>query len=315
MDSYGGCEVFHPSLFYIPGWCEMTPLLLAVLLVQSATPSVEVDPVMIPSSRIAAQLYVFGEGAQKVAEPLAEVLACAHRAGFENVQGWLSYYDTEEHGTAISVMFEKEHLKMPCAYAGGAMHTLDGAEKAIETILQQARIAAQHGLKVVIHNPDPLPREKTDTELDLQAKNLDRLGAGLAELGIQLAIHQHDAEMRSGAREWYHILKHTNPAKVYFCLDTNWVYRGKQDPYRLLEDAGKRVIDLHLRNSNGDIWAEDFGPGDIDYARVKGILDRLQYQGYYTVELAYDSTTPHTRSLEENLRRSYQFVSQGFSVK
>ncbi len=275
----------------------------------------EVTTTMILPSRIAAQLYIFGEPAQKVADPLVGVLATAHKAGFENVQGWLAYYDTKTDAAKLSTMLAKEHLRMPCAYAGGAMHTQEGAEKAIETILRQARIAAQHGLEVVIHNPDPLQREKTDEELEIQSRNLDRLGAGLSELGLRLAIHQHDPEMRSGAREWYHILKHTNPQKVFFCLDLHWIYRGKQDPYQLLEDAGNRVIDLHLRNSQEGVWAQDFGLGDIDYTRVKGILDRLQYKGYYTVELAYDPGTKQTRSLEENLRRSFEFVSQGFVVK
>jgi inosose dehydratase len=268
---------------------------------------------MIPPSRIAVQLYIFGEPAQKVAEPLAEVLASAHRAGYENVQGWLAYYETEADAVKLSSLLEREHLIMPCAYAGGAMHTQEGADKAIETILRQARIAAKQGLEVVVHNPDPIQREKTDEELEIQARNLNRLGAGLNELGVRLTIHQHDPEMRSGAREWYHILKQTDPTKVYFCLDLHWVYRGKQNPYRLLEDAGNRVVDLHLRNSHEGLWAEDLGPGDIDYSRVKGILDRLQYKGYYTVELAYDPETKPTRSLEENLRRSFQFVSRGFA--
>jgi inosose dehydratase len=290
----------------------MIQLILLVLILIPMSALAEVTSTMIEPSRIVVQLYVFGEPAQKVAEPLAGVLSSAHKAGFENVQGWLSYYNSLEDGTKLSAMLEHEQLKMPCAYAGGAMHTLEGAEKAIDTILAQARIAAKHGLKVVVHNPDPLPREKSDEELNTQVANLNRLGAGLADLGIQLAIHQHDPEMRSEAREWYYILKHTDPQKVFFCLDLHWVFRGKQDPYRLLEDAGNRVVDLHLRNSKEGVWAEDFGSGDIDYSRVKTILDRIQYKGFYTVELAYDPGTKITRSLEENLRRSYEFVSRGF---
>ncbi len=307
--------VDYPGCICCDNRTGMNRLLLVVLLLFPMIVMGGETPIMIPPSQIAVQLYVFGEPAQKVADPLAGVLATVHKAGFENVQGWLAYYDTIEDGTKLAAMLDHEHLQMPCAYAGGTMHTEEGAAKAIQTILEQARIASKHGLKVVIHNPDPLQREKTDEELEIQAKNLNCLGADLAELGIQLAIHQHDPEMRSGAREWYHILKQTDPHKVFFCLDLHWVYRGKQDPYRLLEDAGERVIDLHLRNSQDGIWAEDFGPGDINYSRVKGILDRIQYKGYYTVELAYDSSTKVTRSLEENLRRSFQFVSQGFVGK
>jgi inosose dehydratase len=114
--------------------------------------------------------------------------------------------------------------------------------------------------------------------------------------------------MRSGAREWYHILKSTDPAKVGFCLDLHWVWRGKQDPYKLLADAGRRTVDIHLRNSTGGVWSEDLGDGDIDHGKVKEILDRIGFAGLLTVELAYEGATKPTRPLEEDLKRSREYV-------
>lgn len=106
----------------------MIRLILLVLILIPMSALAEVTSTMIEPSRIAVQLYVFGEPAQKVAEPLTGVLASARKAGFENVQGWLSYYTSLEDGTRLSSMLEHEQLKMPCAYAGGAMHTQVGAE-------------------------------------------------------------------------------------------------------------------------------------------------------------------------------------------
>lgn len=266
----------------------------------------------IPESRIAAQLYIFGEDATRLSDPLDQYLKVAHNAGYQLVQGWLSYYESEESADKITGLLSANQVSMPSAYAGGAMHTIEDGNRSIETILSQARTGSQHGLKIIVHNPDPIGRKKTDEELAIQAQNLDRLGDDLLTIGIQLAIHQHDVEMQDQAREWYHILKHTDPNKVFFCVDTHWVLRGKEDPYRLLEDAGKRIIDLHLRNSKDTVWMEDFGPGDLDYQKVQTILDQISYQGYYTVELAYDPETQVTRSLGENLRRSFDFVRNSF---
>jgi inosose dehydratase len=261
-------------------------------------------------AQIAVQLYVFGEPARHPAEPMEEVLATVERAGYKNIQGWLDFYESEESASKLDSLLAKHGLAMPAAYTGGAMHTDEQASHDIETILLHAKLAAAHGLRIVVLNPDPLSREKTDEELAIQAKNLDRLGEALRTLGIQLAIHQHSPEMRSNAREWYHILHNTNPEKVFFCLDLHWVYRGKQDPYKLLEDAGNRVVDLHLRNSHEGAWAEDLGEGDIDYTRVKKSLGKIGYQGFLTVELAYEDETKITRSLEENLKRSRAFVEE-----
>lgn len=261
---------------------------------------------------VAAQLYVwtqhYGKQKQRMEDQLDEVLAATKRAGYDAVQGWLSFFSTSESADKVAAQLKKHGLTMPAAYAGGVMHTREAGQAAIKQIVHQAKIGSAHGLKIVVHNPQPLPREKTVEELAILTENLNSLGEELGKLGVKLAIHSHDPEMRNGAREWYHMLRHTDPHKVGFCLDLHWVLRGKQDPYRLLEDAGKRVIDLHLRNSTDGVWSEDFGDGDIDHARVRKILAKSGYQGHYTVELAYEGKTKITRSLEENLRRSREYV-------
>jgi len=259
---------------------------------------------------VAVQLYIFGKPARRVADPLDEVLATAKRAGYENVQAWLDYFSSPESAKRLTAMLAKHNLAMPAAYTGGRMHVQADADKAIAGIIGKAKLGAKHGLKIVVVNPDPLKREKTDPELDVQAANLDRLGASLREIGLRLAIHQHSPEMRSGAREWYHILKNTDAKNVFFCLDLHWVLRGGQDPYKLLADAGrpKRVIDLHLRNSRDGVWCEELGDGDIDHRRVKRVLDEIGYEGMYTVELAHERKTTITRSLSENITRSRQYV-------
>ncbi len=265
-------------------------------------------------SPVAAQLYVwtqfYGERRSRLEDHLDDVFAATKRAGFDAVQGFLTFYDTPEKAAKVAAKLKEHGLTMPAAYDGGAMHTRADGQKTLENIVRQARRGVPHGLRLVIHNPLPLNREKTDQELAVQAENLNRLGAALNELGIRLAVHSHEPEMRHGAREWYYMLRHTNPDQVGVCLDLHWVLRGGQDPCRLLQDAGKRVLDLHLRNSRGGVWSESLGDGDIDYGRIGAILKRIGYQGFYTVELAYESKTPHARSLAEDLQRSREYVQR-----
>jgi inosose dehydratase len=289
----------------------MHPLLFVALAGPLLAPAEKEKPAP-PRPIVAAQLYVwtqhYGKKKERLEDHLDDVFAATKRAGYDAVQGFLSFHDTPESAERVAARLKEHKLTMPAAYAGGIMHTRAGGEETVKQIVRQAKNGVPHGLKLVVHNPQPLNREKTDEELALQAENLDRLGAALGKLGVRLAIHSHDPEMRSEAREWYHVLRHTDPAKVGICLDLHWVLRGKQDPYRLLQDAGKRVLDLHLRNSRDGVWSEDLGDGDIDHPRVRKVLEKIGYQGSYTVELAYEGKTPQTRSLEENLRRSREYV-------
>ncbi len=294
----------------------MVHTMFALSLIHAAIVSMGASQGQGNSSRVAVQLYVFGKPAQKVAEPLDGVLATAKHAGYNTVQAWLRYYESPESADRLVKMLAKHGLTMPIAYTGGAMHVQDRADKAIAEILRLARIGAKHGLKIVAMNPDPLKREKTDAELAVQSRNLNALGGALRKLGLKLAIHQHAPEMRSGAREWYHILRNTDADKVFFCLDIDWVHHGGQDPYKLLRDAAKpkRIADLHLRSSRNKVWLERLDEGDVDFRRVAKILKECGYDGYYTVELAYRKDTKRTRSLEENLRLSRAYVREVFGL-
>jgi inosose dehydratase len=265
-------------------------------------------------SGVVAQLYVwtqhYNQKRERMEDHFDEVFAATKRAGYDAVQGFLSAYDSTEAAAAYAAKLQVHELTMPLAYAGGPMHTLADGRKTIDTIVRQAEHGVRHGLKVVVHNPNPIGREKTDDELAVQARNLNSLGAALRACGIALAIHSHAPEMRSQAKEWYHILRNTKPENVSICLDLHWVLRGGQDPYRLLADAKGRVIDLHLRNSRGGVWSQDLGEGDIDYPRVATILKEIDYRGTYTVELAYEAGTEKSRSIEDNLRISGRYARE-----
>jgi inosose dehydratase len=269
-----------------------------------------------PPTGLVAQLYVwtqhYNRARERMDDHLDEVFAATKRAGYDAVQGFLGAYDTAAAAESFAAKLKQHELTMPVAYAGGPMHTHEDGQKTIANIARQAENGLPHGLKVVVHNPNPIGREKTDDELAIQAANVEALGAQLRKRGLYLAIHSHAPEMKTGAREWRHILQHTKPENVSICLDLHWVLRGGQDPYKLLADAGQRVLDLHLRNSRGGVWTEDLADGDIDYTRVAEVLKKTAYRGTYTVELAYEAQTPRSRSIEDNLRLSGEYSRRVF---
>jgi inosose dehydratase len=270
-------------------------------------------------ARVVAQMYVwmqhYQERGQRVEDRLHEAFAASARAGFGEVQGWLSWFATSESAAATGDALTATGLKMAAAYTDGPLHDVR-ASATIERILERAARAGAQGVQTIVMNPDVRAdgAEKTDEELEIQARNLDLLGSRLASSGLVLAVHAHDKEMRSGAREWHHILRHTDPARVRICLDLHWVLRGGQDPLPFLSASRGRIVDVHLRNSRDGVWLQDLGPGDLDYRRVAEILRQENYRGTLTVELAYERRTTRTRSIEENLRLSRRFVRSIFGM-
>ena len=291
--------------------------LIIVALVSVAEWGTAAAPIAPP--RVAAQMYVWlqynQEHGQRLEDHLDDAFAATERAGFTAVQGWLSWFATPEQTSATSAALAAHHLRLVAAYADGPLHD-SGADATIARILERAAHARDHGVLTIVMNPDVRRdgAEKTDDELAVQARNLDRLGGGLQRMGLALAVHAHDKEMRSGAREWYYNLGHTDPAKVGICLDVHWLYRGGRDPLPMLRAAGGRIRDVHLRNSRDGVWEEDLGPGDLDYAVIARALREAKFSGTYTVELAYEPRTVRTRSIEEDLRRSRAFVRRTFGM-
>jgi inosose dehydratase len=192
------------------------------------------------------------------------------------------------------------------------------AQATVETALAYAdRLKAHKGLEAISFNCDPKPAHsaKTDAELETEAKALEQLGAALGQKKLRLLVHQHAPEMADHAREWRYFVKHTSAKNVGICMDTHWSLRGGEDVMQILKEAGKRVGDVHLRNSKDGVWLEELADGDLDYKAVAVELKRSDYRGWLTVELAWDPKTQITRPLGENLKRSREYVERVFGVK
>lgn len=270
-------------------------------------------------SRLSMQGYIWVNLANRAKKPLAgmlpELMPSAPKAGFESIE-LSDYFFTPELKVVTLEQVERNKLKMPSVYAGGAMHQKELIGPTIEKALVTARLCKPFGCAALIHNPNPKPKgaAKTDEELGIQAEGLNQMAKALAAEGYQLRVHHHNVEMENDAREWRHILKHTDAKLVTMCMDVEFVYRGGFDPVVLVREAGSRLTELHLRNRKQQTPLESFEPGDIDYAKVAGAVKALKLKPQVVVELAYHDDTSITRSFEENVRRSKAYAAKLFGL-
>jgi sugar phosphate isomerase/epimerase len=141
------------------------------------------------------------------------------------------------------------------------------------------------------------------------------MGRTLAQHGFELRVHHHTPQLAENAREWRHILHHTDPEYVHICVDVDWAYQGGFEPVPFLREVGSRLEEIHLRSARNKLWLEDLEDSDIDYGKVAEYLREQALNPLIVVELAYRPNTVVTRSLEEDLRLSRLYAEKVFRVK
>jgi inosose dehydratase len=268
-------------------------------------------------SQLSVEAYIFQQYASRQKKPLAgvidEVIPFARQAGFSNIELNQEFFSSSLRGRVLELL-RSNHLSMPSVYVGGAMHEPKLADATIERALEVAAICRPFGCNAVVNNPNPKPAgaAKTDDELRIEAQSLDRMGHALLEKGFQLRVHHHTPEMANNAREWRYLLNNTNPKYASLCMDVDWIHQGGQDPMTLLREAGKRVSEIHVRNSKNKLWLESVEDGDVDYRQIAAYFAQAAIYPLIVVELAYRENTVVTRSLTDDLKRSRVYAQQVF---
>jgi inosose dehydratase len=221
----------------------------------------------------------------------------------------------------LAPLLKKYDLALPSFYVNSTLHDAAVAQQSIDTVLAIAKATQSMGTKIVVTNPSPLrwggPENKNDAELTEQARNLNRLGTALRKMGMTLSYHTHDIELRAGAREFHHMLLNTDPANVSFCMDVHWVYRGSGNSelavFDVLKLYGKRITELHLRQSKDGIWLETFEPeGDISYPRLVQELKKMGVKPHLVVEQCLEEKSPHVLTTVEAHQRDLAAVKATF---
>jgi sugar phosphate isomerase/epimerase len=271
-------------------------------------------------SALAVEGYIFQQYAQSLKRPLqdviGQVLPMARAAGFKNIELNPAFFAPEMRERILSLL-RSQGLLMPSLYVGGPMHKKDGADRTIATALELGHLCTPFGCRAIVNNPDPKPGEasKTDAELGVQADSLNRMGRTLAQNGFDLRVHHHTPQLAENAREWRHILHHTDPEYVHICVDVDWAYEGGFEPIPFMREVGKRLREIHVRSAKNKLWLEDLEDSDIDYRKVADYLKEEGLAPLIVLELAYRPNTVVTRSLEEDLRVSRIYAERIFGVK
>lgn len=242
--------------------------------------------------------------------------ACIAEFAKTGIKAFEPSLENAEQVINLIPVLKKYQISMPSVYVNSVMHRQEEVENSIKNILTIADEVKKFGTKIMVTNPSPIrwggDELKTDDQLITQAGAMERLGIALREKGITLAYHTHAPEFLAGAREFHHVMLNTSPENVSFCFDVHWVFRGSVDSnvavFDVLKLYGKRVVELHVRQSVNGIWAETFGEGDIDYPRLVRELKTMKIFPHIVIEQCVEEKTPNTMTgLEAHIKDRVAF--------
>jgi len=242
--------------------------------------------------------------------------ACMAEFSKTGIKAYEPGLENAEQAVALIPLLNKYQISMPSVYVNSVMHRQEEVEKSIKNVLAIADVVERAGTKIMVTNPSPIrwggDELKNDDQLITQAAAMERLGVALREKGITLAYHTHAPEFLAGAREFHHVMQNTSPENVSFCFDVHWVFRGSDDSqvavFDVLKLYGKRVVELHVRQSLNGIWTETFGEGDIDYPRLVRELKAMNVFPHIVIEQCVEEKTPHTMNgLEAHIKDRIMF--------
>jgi inosose dehydratase len=237
------------------------------------------------------------------------------------ITGYEPLVESANDIAVLTPLLKKYSLQMKSLYVNSTLHKPEETERSIAQVLTVAEAAKPFGLQIIVTNPSPIrwggPEDKDDKQLEIQATALGRLGKELSKRGITLAYHTHDIEMRNAAREFHHMMLHTDSKDVSLCLDAHWIYRGSGNSQVALFDIvrlyGKRISELHLRQSKGGVWTEVFEEGDIDYTRLVKELQTLKLRPHLVLEQAVEKGSPNTLNAIDAHRKSLAYTNNLFA--
>ena len=232
------------------------------------------------------------------------------------VQGFEPIANNPDDIEKLAPLLKKHKLQMRSLYVNSTLHKTQQIETSIDSILETASKAREIGAHIIVTNPSPINWDgktaKDDKQLRLQAGALNTLGSELRKLDLKLAYHNHDMEMRNSAREFHHMMLGTDPKLVTLCLDAHWVYRGSGNSNVALFDIiklyGKRVSELHIRQSKNNIWSEQVCDGDIDYSKLATELVQMGVKPHLVIEQAVETESPKTMDAVQAHKNSVAYV-------
>lgn len=152
---------------------------------------------------------------------------------------------------------------------------------------------------------------KTEQELDAQAELLKKVMVLCTDHNIVPNLHNHTYEVENNLHDLKGTLERIPNIKLG--PDLNWLIRGGVDPLEFINNYGKQMVYLHLRDQYADgIWTEYVGQGATDFPAIAAALSAQNFKGQAAIELAFPQDFTPVNPLKEDWKKSREYVRKVF---
>lgn len=258
----------------------------------------------------------------------------ARELGYRNVESFIHYFvDFWEKPQELKKRVDDIGVTFTTISNGGPMemHFEDPArhDKLVADHIKLARLLRRLGCDHLKINLGPRrPEGTTADDLKHMATVLNRVGPKISEEGIKLAVHAHMWAQFETRHEIDYIMANTDPNHVYFVLDTGHITLAGINPVELAQTLGHRIREFHLKDTkpewrggaktrldHPDMMKDPpffhLGYGGVDFPGIKAVLDKIGWQGYWTVEL---DSSPFIGP-KESSRRSFVYLKERLKLR
>jgi len=274
----------------------------------------------IYNPQLAAHMSLWLEEAefrnQHLGDILEEAFLSTEHAGFRRIE-LTSEFLSPDLRVRTQRMLGRTKLQPAVLFTYGPLYERAAADASRAEVVEIARQMEGFDTRFVNFSPAPRAdgRPKTAEELETQAYQLNLMGQDLTKAGMGLMVHHDQNAMEDNAREWRYTRAHTETGLVSFCLDVDWVTRAGLNPLALIDTAGARLRNLHLRNPRMGDYQELLRDGDINMLAISRFLRDSSYDGFLTVELLYDQNTRRQYPVTEALSLSRWYMQEVFGSR
>jgi sugar phosphate isomerase/epimerase len=219
----------------------------------------------------------------------------------------------EEVETYWNLYSQPAHQLLSTVHHAGL--TLSSGHFNYEEFASKIPYARQLGLKWMVCPMLPKAQWGSPEGFRRAAAAFNSWGKQCKANGMRFAFHNHNYEFQDlkGTTGYDILLKETDPELVWLEMDCYWISQAGRDPVLLLNQLGKRVRLLHLKDrkpghptsqelNDGAMHFTEVGNGTIAWRQVFAQAEKLGIEHYYVEQDESD------KAPMDSLKVSYQYL-------
>jgi len=237
---------------------------------------------------------------------LLDLLKQIRAIGYEEVELYQNLYNHTAH--ELSAIVHRSGLTAPSAHF------------AYDEFVSRIPYARRLGLKWMVCPMLPKAQWGSPEGFRRAAASFNQWGKLCQQHGMRLAYHNHNYEFQDlkGTTGYDILLKETDPELVWLEMDTYWITQAGRNPVLLLNQLGKRVRLLHLKDRKVDVPTSqalddsaghftEVGSGTIAWRPLLALAQKLGIEHYFVEEDKSDKPPM------DSLKISYAFLHKTLS--